>query len=336
MNAKFKSLIQWWLIHLSILLTVILFFSSLNRHDLSEPIWRYFARHLASKDMVLATTITLLAEICYQYLFRKMHLVFFVLCCLLSALVMLEVMSLTRDVPLRWSERIDILSPLLFAAGYIFVYALVRNYFYGISVTKDIQLNQFKHELDALKAQLNPHFLFNSLNYLYGTALNEKATQTAEGIDELSEMMRYTISGIHQNFVPLQNEIDFIAHYLNLQQARLPQKNSIKVNIVLPQQVPALQIAPLVLLPFIENAFKYGISMDEACFVDINISIDGTTLIMSTGNSIATKPIEITGNNTGIKNTVKRLSLLYPRKYQLKHNSTTTQYHTTLQLQLTN
>lgn len=335
MNAKVKLFLEGWLIHLGLLLTVLLFFNFLHRHDQTEPISHYFARHLINKDVIIAAELTLLAEICYQYLFKKHNLFWFISGCLLSAAFMVIAYLWLRD-KIDPVVKLNTIAPVVFTAGYIFIYALIRNYFYACSIKKDIQLSQSRHELDALKAQLNPHFLFNCLNYLYGTALREKAGQTAEGIDELSEMMRYTISGIHQNTVPLQNEIDFIAHYLKLQQARLPQKDSIKVNIVLPQQVPALQIAPLVLVPFIENAFKYGISMDEPCFVEIKISIDDTTLNMAAGNSIVAKPIEITGNNTGIKNTLKRLSLLYPGKYHVKQTSSSTQYHTTFQLQLYN
>lgn len=335
MNTKVKLFLQGWLIHSSVFMAVILFVSSLHRHDLSEPVWHYFARHLMNKDALITIEVTLFAEICYQYLFKKRNLFWFILGCLLSAVFMV-VMNLCLRDKIDPTAKLDLIDPILFTAGYIFAYALIRNYFYTRSLKKDIQLQQSKHELDALKAQLNPHFLFNSLNYLYGTALNEKAAQTAEGIDQLSEMMRYTISGIHQNFVPLQHEIDFITRYVSLQQARLPQKHTIKVSVQLPQQVPVLQIAPLLLLPFIENAFKYGISMDEPCFVDINIAMDGTELMMTSTNSIAAKPIEIAGNNTGIKNTVKRLALLYPGKHQLKQNSSTAQYHTTLRLQLNN
>ena len=83
--------------------------------------------------------------------------------------------------------------------------------------------------------------------------------------------MRYTITGIHENFVLLENELKFIEHYLTLQKVRLPQKDSIRIDIEIQFPTTVIQIAPLVLLPFVENVFKYGISIDEPCFVHIKI-----------------------------------------------------------------
>ena len=177
--------------------------------------------------------------------------------------------------------------------------------------------------------------VYHQSKRIVNKALNEKAPQTADGIDKLSEMMRYTISGIHENFVPLEKELKFIRHYLALQQARLPQKDSIQITVQIPSSVPALQVAPLILLPFIENAFKYGISMDDPCFIFIKIELSGTSLTMEVGNSISSTPIEIKGNNTGIKNTVKRLKLLYADKYKLQQTNSETEYNITLTLSLT-
>ncbi|PTS92074.1 hypothetical protein DBR11_27640 [Pedobacter sp. HMWF019] len=221
-------------------------------------------------------------------------------------------------------------------AAYAFIYAIVRDYYHQNKNRKLNRIQQADNELHALKAQLNPHFLFNALNYLYGTALKEKAPDTAEGIDIMSDMMRYTIHGMHENFVPLVEELKFIENYLKLQQVRLPEKDNIKIStqIVSDDRNHQLKIAPLLLLPFIENAFKYGISMDNQCEVQVKVIVVENELNMEVFNTIVQNRAEVKGNNTGIKNTTKRLDLLYQDSYQLDQKSTGLDYKVSFWLKL--
>ncbi|HEX8377863.1 MAG TPA: histidine kinase [Pedobacter sp.] len=339
MNRKLKSLFLGWLSHyvlvqVAILLAYIIeYMEPLPNYVRTTP-WEYFVRHTFHEADSLVLIFTLLfIELNFQFLFKKSRLILFVVPCILVgglSLITLYYLNLYRfengNIPF------DV---ILYVAGYAFLYSLIRDYFDTIRHKKNIQRQQYKSELDSLKAHLNPHFLFNSLNYLYGTALTEKATHTADGIDKLSELMRYTISGIHENFVPLESELKFIEQYLSIQLARLPEKDNIKIDIQISSSVKGHQIAPLILFPFIENAFKYGISMDEDCFVNTKIEVTVTSLLMEISNSIINLPITTEGNNTGIKNTVKRLELLYAGKYKLKQISDGREYKTSLTLTLT-
>ncbi len=339
MKVKLKALLSGWAIHSGIFLAGFFLFyaeryiTSTHAYFKRTPPWEYFIRHaFYSTDYLHLLLSLLFIEINYRYFFKKLRLPVFVLICLLvgvCSLALIWIFNFERFQ--KWGVPYQL---AFYVAGYALVYAIIRDYIHKIRHKKDIQLQQSKSELDTLKAQLNPHFLFNSLNYLYGTALTEQAPQTANGIDKLSEMMRYTITGIHENYVLLENELNFMEHYLELQQARLPQKDSIKIDIQITRSTKEQQIAPLLLLPFIENAFKYGISMDEPCFVTIKILVVGSSLYMEISNSISSKPIEIKGNNTGIKNAIKRLNLLYPDNYKLSQTDNGNEYKTLLTLKL--
>jgi sensor histidine kinase YesM len=282
-------------------------------------------------DTFVVFVYLLFAELNYAFVFKRFKWYIFLLSSLLANIASFSLLFLiVNKVSLGFYFDVR---PVAMMTAYGFIYSWLREYFYQRTQKKEIQLQQSKNELDALKAQLNPHFLFNSLNYLYGTALNEQAPNTADGIDKLSAMMRYTITGINENFVPLDNELAFIKNYLDLQQARLPQKDNISINIKIDSAPSSLQIAPLIILPFIENAFQYGISIDEPCFVVIEISLT-SVLKLTISNSILPGTTRKKGNNTGIKNTIKRLQLLYPGRYQLQQSNTETGYHIHLEMQL--
>jgi len=350
MKANFKLLFRNWLIQFVAIWTIVNVFSIVsfiydtsrgmvitNQDGSSVTVWQHFENnnfHLS--DMSLMALFLLLAEVNYLFLFKKINWLLFALTTLSTGTITFITLALINPERVRVMGILAGTTPVLLMGGYALAYAIIRDYIYNIRNQKDIKLQQSKNELDALKAQLNPHFLFNSLNYLYGTALNENAPITAVGIDKLSTMMRYTITGIHEAFVPLENELNFIEHYLDLQQVRIPQKDNINIAYQLPTLNKAMRIAPLLLLPFIENAFKYGISIDAPCFVIIKVAITNDTLTMETHNSIVNWNNEVKGNNTGIKNTIKRLELLYPNCYQLEQSGNSAEYKTLLRLNLNN
>ncbi|MES2479580.1 MAG: sensor histidine kinase [Bacteroidota bacterium] len=165
-------------------------------------------------------------------------------------------------------------------------------------------------ELAYLKAQINPHFLFNTLNSIYALAI-QKSDATADSIVQLSNMMRYVLTDAAQNFVPLSKEIDYIRDYIALQTTRLPD------NVVFGFQVLGAptnqQIAPMLLVPLIENAFKYGVNPDEECCIDIITEISEQQFIFMVKNKKVSIRIEETSSNKmGIENVRKRLMAVYP------------------------
>lgn len=178
-------------------------------------------------------------------------------------------------------------------------------------------------ELAALKAQVNPHFLFNTLNNLYGTALTGDSDRTAAGIEQLSDVMRHMVEESKRDRTPIAKEIQFLENTVDLHRMRLPRRDNIRVKSVMEwdEELTAdgrvVEIAPLLLVSFVENAFKYGISINAECFVEIGLSVDQGQLSFSCRNSILPHNRLEVSTGTGIDNIRQRLQLIYPGRHKL-------------------
>jgi hypothetical protein len=171
-------------------------------------------------------------------------------------------------------------------------------------------------ELLSLKAQINPHFLFNTMNNIYALAVREKSAATASSILKLSGMMRYVVTETSNGRVSLEKEISYINDYIDLQKMRLDKRVqlSYRVTGTLANQF----IAPLLLIPFIENAFKHGVNPDEESSINIQIEIEEQSLKLTVENNkvkVALDPHMKSGH--GVENTKSRLQLLYPSRHFL-------------------
>ena len=169
-------------------------------------------------------------------------------------------------------------------------------------------------ELFALKAQVNPHFLFNTLNNIYSLAVTGNEN-TAESIMKLSNIMRYVTDDAPENFVPMQREIDCIDDFIDLQRLRIGSK--VKLDYVVTGDMEGRSIAPFILLTFIENTFKYGVRNQTGSHIIIRITVsdDGITLFASNPLPEVNETEERRG--TGIANVKKRLNYLYPNHHVL-------------------
>jgi sensor histidine kinase YesM len=170
-------------------------------------------------------------------------------------------------------------------------------------------------ELSYLKAQINPHFLFNTLNSIYSLAIG-KSDYTATAVLKLSGMMRYVITDVNDKFVSLEKEINYLSDYIELQKIRLD--NAIKLDYFVLGDSTGKEIAPLVLISFIENAFKYGVNAEENSNIKIQITITKSYLHLNIfNNKVHVHPIGASKSGLGIKNTKQRLNLLYPGNHKL-------------------
>lgn len=167
-------------------------------------------------------------------------------------------------------------------------------------------------EIRHLKAQLNPHFLFNALNNLYATALTDP-NQTPDKILELSDLLRYQIESSKKERVALDEEVDFIKKYLSYEQNRSPKLTISLVGKIATNQ---LMLSPMLFMPFIENAIKYS-SGTEKPTVSLSLSADKYGLTFKIWNNYNPKRREFSGTNTGISNTKQRLELMYANKHEL-------------------
>lgn len=180
---------------------------------------------------------------------------------------------------------------------------------------KQIEADKAAAELSYLKAQINPHFLFNTLNSIYSLSIL-KHEKTPNAIIKLSEMMRYVLNENHHNFVLLENEIKYISNYIELQQLRLD--SSVQLAYKCEGNVYDKKIAPLVLIPFIENAFKHGVNSEEPSNIEIKIFISDSQLnLLVKNNCVLTNNNTLNKSGLGIENTKKRLEFLYPQNHIL-------------------
>ena len=192
----------------------------------------------------------------------------------------------------------------------------IKGYFRGSDDRRrltELERQNLEQQLEYLRYQINPHFFMNTLNNIHALVDidPEKAKDT---IRELSTMMRFVLYEGNKEGVPLSRELDFIRHYVTLMQLRYTDK--VKITLDLPQETPDRQIPPLILVTFIENAFKHGVSYQRESFIETKISVEGDRLAFSCRNSKAVKPNEEKGG-VGLANVRKRLDLLYNRDYTL-------------------
>jgi len=172
-----------------------------------------------------------------------------------------------------------------------------------------------KFQLSFLQAQINPHFLFNILNSIYSLILN-KSEHAADAVVKLSSIMRYVISEATQNTVPLYKEIKYVSDYFELQRLRLAENIKLEYHVV--GESINKQITPLILLPFIENAFKHGVSMEEECEIKISITADVNMLkLVVLNKKLKLHHQEKDASGMGIENTMNRLQLLYPGRHKI-------------------
>jgi LytS/YehU family sensor histidine kinase len=187
------------------------------------------------------------------------------------------------------------------------------------------------NELSALKAQINPHFLFNNLNTIY--AMAEKGDlRTKEVILQLSDFLRYVLYDTSSERIELEKEIEIIKTYVGLQRERI-NKETTEIILTIEGDFTGVSIAPLLLLPLAENCFKHGVGKDKGT-IQIDIQYSGNQLRFSTKNPIERRenPLGNGQGGIGIINVEKRLNLLYPGKYHLKFSEVGNLFNVDMQI----
>jgi LytS/YehU family sensor histidine kinase len=195
---------------------------------------------------------------------------------------------------------------------------------------REEQEQHLKAELSFLRSQINPHFLFNSLNSIYSLALS-KSENTPEAVVKLSGLMRFVLYESAGQFIPLQSELGYITDYVELQKLRTAENVNIRCDIT---GSPAnLAIAPMLLITFIENAFKHGPGYTRRGFILIQISVNRKTLNLHVENTAYQgKPAENPG--IGLGNVIRRLDILYNGNYSLNHKTENDIFTVDLRLEL--
>ncbi|HPG06916.1 MAG TPA: histidine kinase [Saprospiraceae bacterium] len=238
--------------------------------------------------------------------------------CLLITPINTAVYSMVSGIPMGFSAMVMFFLTFFFVTGTTTITKIIRDYIKQQSASKEIETSQIQTELKFLKSQINPHFLFNTLNNLYALTL-KKSDAAPEIVIKLSEMLRYMLYECNERRVLLSKEIKYIRNYLDLELLR--QGNKANITFEVEGEISDQKIAPLMFIPFLENAFKHGLNRGISHgFVRILMHVEGTKLHFEIENS---KPPALPNpevrkvGGIGLMNVKRRLNLIYPQAYAL-------------------
>jgi len=218
------------------------------------------------------------------------------------------------------SESDSIVSVLII----LIITTIIKYSRHNVSIRSKLQeaeTDRAKTELQMLKSQVNPHFLFNSLNMVYAVARKNNDEETADIVVKPSELLTFMIYNSNVEYISISKEINYIQKYIDLQKIRFV-SSDLKVDLYIDGDIINKPIAPMILIPFVENAFKHGVSINLPSFINININVSDKEVYFYIENSInRNKPFEGKGG-LGLENLKKRLAIIYPDKHVLHINKT--------------
>jgi two-component system, LytTR family, sensor kinase len=213
------------------------------------------------------------------------------------------------------------------------VIGFLRKVFSKEKIQLQTQIVSKSAELLNLRSQINPHFLFNALNSLYSVSLKENAEKTSDGIQKLGDIMRFMLNENHQDRIPLSKEIEYLHNYIDIQRMRIDENHDIEVKVNIQNSEREIFISPMLLNPFVENAFKHGISFRNPSWIYITLTHDTQKLYFKVHNSLHPKQEnspEQGNNGIGLVNVKKRLELIYPNRHTLDIQTSDNDYFVSL------
>lgn len=215
--------------------------------------------------------------------------------------------------------------------GYGLSVSLIFELFKQIIQKREIEWGKRTAELALYRAQINPHFFFNTMNSLYGLVIS-KSDKTEDAFIKFSNLFKYSYAQIDNDTIPIKEEVDYIKNYIDLQQLRLNAHT--KVNVQFSIDNEDCLIPPMLLISFVENAYKYGTSCKQDCEINIRLTLAEQVLDFVCSNRKMKPRIQNDESSVGIKNTIARLDMLYPDTYNIDIQDTDDQYIVKLNLRL--
>ncbi|MEM8488978.1 MAG: histidine kinase [Bacteroidota bacterium] len=226
--------------------------------------------------------------------------------------------GLAGFITVLWEKLKTGLAGLVFITVFSFAYRFTVDWIVHLGMIEKLETEQYAMELAVLKSQVDPHFLFNTLNSLYALALEEESDKTADGIAKLGTLMRYNLHDAQADTISLQKEVDYLEKYIALQQLRAGVNNIVDVVLDIPEgEAAQIRVSPMLLVPFVENAFKYGTSPVLPAQITIQLGVADGVLRLFVENTIIPQS-SIARSGIGLTNVRERLQLLYPNKHILE------------------
>ncbi|PWT75868.1 MAG: sensor histidine kinase [Bacteroidetes bacterium] len=242
----------------------------------------------------------------------------------------IEILVFGRAWELQSAARTEVIIQSVIDLFIVLFIGLLRFAFNWLELDsrrRQLETEKLNAELKFLKAQVNPHFFFNTLNNLYYLSTIKSDTAPLI-ISKLSEVMRYMIYDSNHAQIPLSKEIEFMQHYIALERLRV--KETIPLEFEVAGKTDIF-ISPLILIAFLENAFKHGINGSDSCWIKARLEVEGNRLVYTIANSkIKKMPHLAEGEGIGLSNVKRRLDLTYPGRHQLSISNQDDSYSVTL------
>ncbi|WP_405209114.1 sensor histidine kinase [Aquimarina sp. LLG6339-5] len=326
------------LLGIAIVLSMIVFFSSKENLSLNA-LPEFFLQTSSSIFLLLAPPIYFnIYWLIPNFLVKKKYLIYGII-----VIILVAIWGYVLGVGEPWIDRnwfnkgdekpnygVGVIGTVLLLIVTTLLHIAYR-WFVQLSTIKQIENDQLHLELSSLKNQINPHFFFNTLNNLYALSL-EKSDQTPSVILKLSEMMRYTIYDCKEQEVSVAGEVTYIENFIALQKVRHHKRGVITLKNEINNT--DVKIAPMILIVFIENAFKHGFDLlDKKAFINISLKDDDNALYFNIENNFNTLTEE-REKGIGLENVKRRLALIYPNTHELKIVKNETLFRVDLKLYL--
>ena len=233
----------------------------------------------------------------------------------------------------RWFTLISFFTYFPIGAGLTIAIKTLKNFYLKQKENQLLSRENANAELQLLKAQIHPHFLFNTLNNIYSFTLS-KSSEAPALVEKLSDTIHYMITDCKTDTVPLQKELKMLEDYIGLEKVRYGERLELSLDITNDYQNKS--IAPLLMIPFVENCFKHGSSMTLGKqWIKLSVAVNSNLLDFNLSNSKPLQPaLTKNKNGIGLSNVKKRLALLYPGKHQLKISTTEGVYSVQMQIEL--
>ncbi len=320
------------------------FFYQISFNKGGEPDWirifRDFTFHMtAMMGISYLNYFFFLPRLLKNKNFGRYILEFIPVFCVLAYLVVVAKRFILADyIPAHWLDSsrftVNVIIGTLFLVVFVGLLKFVEDWFELEARKKEVENESLTSELRFLKAQINPHFLFNTLNNLYYLAYT-KSPNTTEVISKLSQMMRYMLYDSNHSRVSLKKEIEYMRNYVSLEKLRLGKDVPIRFEVE--GDTSAATVAPLVLITFLENAFKHGVSNSSSnSWIEVAIQVKNKTCYYKVANSKIPESGKTVKEKSGIGllNVKRRLDLSYPDNYQLQVEDLDDRYSVELKLNL--
>ncbi|WP_343674152.1 sensor histidine kinase [Chitinophaga sp.] len=243
--------------------------------------------------------------------------------------------TINRDVRGWGHTQLIMLLIFLGILGISVAYFSLREWAKSELLHNQLQAHQLDTEIKFLKSQISPHFLFNTLNNLFSIAQQKGNDELADGISKLSGMMRYMIYESNGKQVSLQKEIEYLQNCIMLNELRYA-AGEVSVVLDYPNNMEGIFVAPMIFIPFVENAFKHGVSIGHSSAINISFTLSGKQLVFNCENNKYNfvKRMEAENSGIGLENIRRRLALLYPGTHELVIDDRNGKYNVTLKIDL--